>query len=106
MFYVERRGRDRKGRGEKKRGEGKVKDGGVSAWGFQRGDAFWLPFLSDSFSQTGVSGASPVVIGFLLVLTRLKPVIGGLFFQRLVFQVFYLFKELEFREWVKEVNHA
>jgi hypothetical protein len=55
---------------------------------------------------TGVSGAKPVVITLELVLTRLKPVIGGLFFRGLGFQVFYHFKRLRFTRGEKEVNRA
>jgi hypothetical protein len=101
-FPLRERGREREG-GIK---GGRVRGGGVGAEGFQRGDVSWCLFLSVSISQTGVSGASPVVIGFRPVQTRSKPVIGGLLFQGLVFQVFNVFKVLEFREWVKKVNRA
>ena len=44
------------------------------------------------------------MIDFRAVLNKLKPMIGGLFFRGLVFQVFNLFEMLEFSERGKEVK--
>ena len=76
-----------RGRGEIRRGGGGIKGGGGgieergrSAEGFQRGDVFSFPFLSVSISQTGVSGASPVVTRCGTRIKRGNPGDEGLFF--------------------------